>query len=87
MSTRIYCDGCGDQVGDDKKPNYWNVALMGDVFMDSNGKILDTTGLTAHTRRTRFYEKDSLRQGDVCIPCMSKIQEENEDAESTAHTG
>lgn len=77
MSTRIYCDGCGMPVGTTMEPNYWRCTLMGDVTMSAGGKILDTTGMRHYTGKKSHNAHDPIRQADVCLHCVSKIQEEN----------
>jgi hypothetical protein len=68
VSTDIRCDGCGHLLGNDRNPNYWHATFMGDTIRSGNGTLLDTTGLLS-----RGYP---LSKADVCIPCMSKTQEE-----------
>jgi hypothetical protein len=46
---------------------------MGDTIRNSNGEIMDVTGLTAPGNRQYVVR---LLQADLCIPCMSKTQGE-----------
>lgn len=78
MSTRITCDGCGKRVDTNMESNYWKATLMGDVTMSAGGKILDTTGMVEYRARKAHNVNEPIRQADVCVSCMSKIQEENE---------
>jgi hypothetical protein len=73
VSTETRCDGCGCKLVTDTKPNYWHAAFMGDTIRNSNGEIMDVTGLTAPGNRQYVVR---LLQADLCIPCMSKTQGE-----------
>jgi hypothetical protein len=73
MSTRTYCDGCGCTLGVEQRPNWWHAAFMGDTIRNSNGEVMDVTGLTAPGNRQYVVR---LLQTDLCIPCMSKTQGE-----------
>jgi hypothetical protein len=73
MSTETRCDGCGCKLGNDTKPNYWHSVFMGDTLRGPDGNVLDVTGLTAPGNRQYIVR---LLQADLCIPCMSKTQED-----------
>lgn len=73
MSTEIRCDGCGCKIGTDTKPNYWHAEFMGDTMRSFVGEIMNETGLMAPGNRQYVVR---LLQADLCIPCMSKTQEE-----------
>jgi hypothetical protein len=73
VSTEIRCDGCGCKLGNDRHPNYWKCAIEGDTIRKFDGSIAEGTGLTAQGNRQYKIHLDSA---DLCIPCMSKTQEE-----------
>jgi hypothetical protein len=69
MSTETRCDGCGCKLGSDSHPNHWHAVLIGDTIRSGNGTLLDKTGV--------YTNGNALSKADLCIPCMSKTQEEN----------
>jgi hypothetical protein len=72
MSTDTKCDGCGAKLGTEDQPNYWSAELHGDTMRSFVGEVMQDTGLTAPGNRQYVVR---LVQADLCIPCMSKVQE------------
>jgi hypothetical protein len=73
MSTRTYCDCCGRTLGTAQTPNWWHANLMGDTLRASDGRMIESSGLTVRTANDRFAP---INKADLCIPCMAKTQEE-----------
>lgn len=78
MATRVYCDGCGKLIDTSSGQNYWQVTLEGDVPMSSLGEFIYPTGLRKRSGKSGNELGRHIRQGDVCVPCMSKTQEGDE---------
>jgi hypothetical protein len=68
------CDGCGTKLDTRLQPNWWHATLMGDTLRASDGRMIEHSGLTARTDKERVTP---INKADLCIPCMSKTQEEN----------
>jgi hypothetical protein len=68
------CDGCGAKLGTMQRPNWWHATLMGDTLRASDGRIIEPSGLTARADKDRLTP---INEADLCIPCMSKTQEES----------
>jgi len=73
MSTRTHCDGCGHMLGTTQRPNWWHATFMGDTLRASDGRMIEHSGLTARADKDRITP---INKADLCIPCMSKTQEE-----------
>lgn len=78
MSTRVYCDGCGKLIDTSSGQNYWQVTLEGDVPMSSLGEFIYPTGLRKRSGKSGNELGSAIRRADICVPCIAKIQEENE---------
>ena len=71
MSTEIKCDGCGAKLDTRQRPNWWHAVLMGDTIRNSNGVLIENTGLVDRSTANQIIPIDNA---DLCIPCMSKTQ-------------
>jgi len=60
-------------LGTTQRPNWWHATLMGDTLRASDGRIIEPSGLTARADKDRLTP---INKADLCIPCMSKTQEE-----------
>lgn len=78
MSSRLYCDGCGKGIPDHPGVNYWSCTLHGDVSMNGSGGFISPTGVRKFRDKSRSILGGAIRQADMCVECMSKIQEDNE---------
>lgn len=67
------CDGCGAKLGTRQRPNWWHAVLMGDTIRNGNGLLIENSGLIDHSFTNQIIPID---KADMCIPCMSKTQEE-----------
>jgi hypothetical protein len=71
--VQTICDGCGAKLGTAQRPNWWHATFMGDTLRASDGRIIEPSGLTARADKDRLTP---INKADLCIPCMSKTQEE-----------
>jgi hypothetical protein len=74
VSTETKCDGCGCKLGTGTNPNYWSCTFEGDTIRKYDGSLAELTGLVSPGNR---QYKIALDTADLCIPCMSKTQEES----------
>lgn len=65
------CDGCGAKLGTRQRPNWWHAVFMGDTIRNSNGVLIENTGLFDRSTTNQLIPIDNA---DMCIPCMSKTK-------------